>query len=238
MPNQPNRVSPLRFGLLLFPNVTQLDLTAPAQAFGALSNREIHLLWKNTEPVMTDGGWKIIPTNTLAQCPPLDVLCVPGGSGQIALMDDTEVLDFLRSQAKSAKFITSVCTGSLVLGAAGLLKGYRATSHWMSRDQLALLGAIPVDERVVRDRNRITGAGITAGMDFALTVIAELCGTETAETIQLTLEYDPQPPFQTGTPRKANPTLVAKVTKAAKVRQTARLAATQRAASRLSAPGH
>lgn len=226
-------MSPLRFGLLLFPGVTQLDLTGPAEVFGNVVDSEVHLLWKTIEPVATGKGWKIVPTTPFAECPPLDVICVPGGKGQIALMDDLETLDFLRAQAKQARYVTSVCTGALALGAAGLLKGYQATCHWMSLDQLALLGATPAAQRVVRDRNRITGAGVTSGVDFALAVVAELCGPEQAQAIQLAMEYDPQPPFHSGTPETAAPALVAQVMAAGSARQTARLAATRRAASRL-----
>jgi len=186
--------------------------------------------------VATGKGWRIEPTTRFAECPPLDVLCVPGGSGQIALMEDEEVLAFLRRQAATARYVTAVCTGSLVLGAAGLLRGYRAASHWMSRDQLALLGATPVDERVVIDRNRITGGGVTAGIDFALTVVAALCGEEAAKRIQLALEYDPQPPFDCGSPEKAGPARVAAVTAAAHERQEKRIAATRRAAAALGLP--
>jgi cyclohexyl-isocyanide hydratase len=223
----------LRFGLLLFPGITQLDLTGPAEVFGNVPGAEIHLIWKSLDPIPTGKGWKILPTTTFAACPPLDVICVPGGSGQIALMSDDETLDFLCHQSATARYITSVCTGALVLGAAGLLRGYRATCHWMSHDQLALLGAIPIDQRIVWDRNRITSAGVSAGIDFALSVVADLCGQETSKTIQLTMEYDPQPPFHAGHPKKADPILVAKVRACARERQTLRLAATREAAARL-----
>ena len=223
----------LRFGLLLFPQVTQLDMTGPAEVFGMLPDAELHLVWKNRQPVPTSKGWTITPTTSFADCPPLDVICVPGGSGQIALMDDAETLDFLRRQAKTARFVTSVCTGSLVLGAAGLLKGYRAACHWMSRDQLALLGAIPVEARVVKDRNRITGGGVTAGIDFGLAVVAELRGSEAAKAIQLGMEYAPEPPFDAGTPDRAGGALVARVTEAAEDRQRRRLQATRKAAAAL-----
>ena len=142
--------------------------------------RKLHLVWKNPRAGRDQQGLEIVPTTSFADCPPLDVICVPGGAGQIALMEDEETLDFLRRQAAGARYVTSVCTGSLVLGAAGLLRGYRAACHWMSRDQLALLGATPVAERVVKDRNRITGGGVTAGIDFALSLVAELCGAELA----------------------------------------------------------
>ena len=225
--------APLRFGLLLFPNVTQLDLTGPAEVFGSIPGAEVHLVWKTTEPVATGGGWKIVPTTSFAACPPLDVICVPGGFGQVALMDDQETLDFLRGQAATARYVTSVCTGSLVLAAAGLLTGYRAASHWMSRDQLALFGAIPVAERVVRDRNRITGGGVTAGIDFGLTVAGELCGPDVARTIQLGLEYDPQPPFDAGSPAKAGQDIVAGYVDRTAARQQVRLQASEAAAARL-----
>jgi cyclohexyl-isocyanide hydratase len=202
----------LHFGLLLFPNITQLDLTGPAEVFGMVPDSMVHLIWKTPHPVATSKGWTINPTTTYRDCPQLDVICVPGGSGQIALMDDVETLDFLRKQAAGAKYVTSVCTGSLALGAAGLLKGYRAACHWMSRDQLSLLGATPVDERVVKDRNRVSGGGVTAGIDFALAVVAELCGPDRAKAIQLAIEYAPHPPFDAGTPQGAGPALVAAVT--------------------------
>ncbi|SUE06872.1 transcriptional activator FtrA [Pantoea agglomerans] len=167
---------PLQIGLLLFPDVTQLDLTGPWEVFARTPGVECHLIWKDLQPVRSDRGLSILPTTTFADCPPLDVICVPGGPGQIALMSDDITLNFLRQQADQAKWVTSVCTGSLVLGAAGLLKGYRATSHWSSIDQLALLGAEPVSQRVVRDRNRISGAGVTSGIDFALDAGGRNCG--------------------------------------------------------------
>lgn len=219
----------MNIGLLLFPSVTQLDLTGPAEVFGRVEGARVHLIARTMDPVETGGGWKILPTATYAAAPQLDVLCVPGGSGQIALMEDAETLDFLRRQAAGARYVTSVCTGSLLLGAAGLLKGYRAACHWMSRDQLALLGALSSDERIVIDRNRITGGGVSAGIDFALRVVAELRGEEAARAIQLEIEYDPLPPF----PGPADPALVERVRRAAADRQAKRLAATKAAARRL-----
>jgi len=196
---------PLHIGILIYPNVTQLDATGPAQVLARVPGATLHMIWKTRDPIPTDAGFSILPNTTFADCPKLDVICVPGGGGQVALMSDPETLDFLRRQAAGARYVSSVCTGSLVLGAAGLLKGYRAACHWMSRDQLQLLGAIPVAERVVRDRNRISGGGVTAGIDFGLTVAAELAGEEIAKSIQLVLEYDPQPPFDSGSPEKAGP---------------------------------
>lgn len=191
-------------GLLLFPALTQLDLTGPFEVFARVPDTKVHLIWKNLELVVSDRGMAIQPTTTFDTCPALDIICVPGGPGQINLMEDEEVLSFIRAQSKQAKLVTSVCTGSLVLGAAGLLQGYKATTHWASLDQLALLGAEPVNERVVRDRNRITGAGVTSGIDFALSVVSEMFGPDIAQNIQLHMEYDPAPPFDCGSPRSAS----------------------------------
>lgn len=202
----------LSIGLLLFPGVTQLDLTGPYEVFVRAPGAQVHLIWKTREPVASDRGLAMLPTVTLADCPALDIICVPGGPGQIDLMDDAETLHFLRQKAQEVKYVTSVCTGSLLLGAAGLLQGYQATTHWASLDQLALLGAQPVNERVVRDRNRITGAGVTSGIDFALNVVADIYGAPAAQTIQLQLEYDPAPPFACGSPRSASEELVQAVT--------------------------
>ncbi|MFY0403252.1 DJ-1/PfpI family protein [Pantoea dispersa] len=191
-------------GLLLFPALTQLDLTGPFEVFARVPDTKVHLIWKNLELVVSDRGMAIQPTTTFDTCPALDIICVPGGPGQINLMEDEEVLSFIRAQSKQAKLVTSVCTGSLVLGAAGLLQGYKATTHWASLDQLALLGAEPVNEHVVRDRNRITGAGVTSGIDFALSVVSEMFGPDIAQNIQLHMEYDPAPPFDCGSPRSAS----------------------------------
>jgi cyclohexyl-isocyanide hydratase len=226
---------PLQIGLLLFPDVTQLDLTGPWEVFARTPGVECHLIWKDLQPVRSDRGLSILPTTTFADCPPLDVLCVPGGPGQIALMSDDVTLNFLRQQAEQAKWVTSVCTGSLVLGAAGLLKGYCATSHWSSIDQLALLGAEPVSQRVVRDRNRISGAGVTSGIDFALTLVAEIAGDAVAKSVQLQMEYDPEPPFTSGSPHTASPQEVEQARAKMAEFLATRRAATERAALRLQA---
>jgi cyclohexyl-isocyanide hydratase len=197
--------NPIAIGILIYPDLTQLDATGPAQVLARVPGATMHMIWKTRDPIPTDAGFSIVPNTTFADCPKLDVICVPGGSGQVALMTDPETLDFLRKQAATARYVTSVCTGSLVLGAAGLLKGYRSACHWAWRDMLTDFGAIPVAERVVRDRNRISGGGVTAGIDFGLTVAAELAGEEIAKSIQLVLEYDPQPPFDSGSPEKAGP---------------------------------
>ena len=192
-----------RIGMLLFPRLTQLDLTGPFEVFAKWPDASVHLLWKTCEPVTAETGMRILPDTTLAECPQLDVLCVPGGPGVSAVMEDVEVLAFLRKQASGARFVTSVCTGALVLGAAGLLRGKRATTHWASHDLLSAFGAIPTKERVVRDGNVITGGGVTAGIDFALTVVAEIAGPEVAQGIQLQIEYAPSPPFDAGSPETA-----------------------------------
>jgi cyclohexyl-isocyanide hydratase len=196
---------PFRIGMLVFPGITQLDLTGPQEVFSKVRGVEVCLHWKNLTPITSASGLQLIPTCTFEDESPIDLLCVPGGPGQVELMADDEVLNFLRRAAEKSRYITSVCTGSLLLGAAGLLQGYHATTHWMAMDDLSVLGAIAVRERTVIDRNRITGAGVTAGIDFALTVIAQLWGEPIARAIQLGLEYDPQPPFTAGSPRTAFP---------------------------------
>jgi len=222
--------------LLLYPGLTQLDLTGPFEVFRRIPDTRVHLAWRTMDPVTSDSGMAILPTITLADCPPCEVLCVPGGPGQIDLMDDTELLGWLRAQAAQAQWITSVCTGSLLLGAAGLLQGYRAACHWMSRDQLALLGAQPTAERVVIDRNRITGGGVTAGIDFALQLAALLRDEDTARSIALQLEYDPSPPFGPGSPEASELALITAVKQKAKPMLARRRTATERAAARVSEP--
>src|SRR5690242_21273931 len=197
--------APLQIGLLVFPKVTQLDFTGPLQVFSSVPGAKVHLIWKRIEPVTSDSVMVLTPTITCADCPQLDVVCVPGGAGADDLLNDEEALDFLRKQAVAAKFVTSVCTGSLVLGAAGLLKGYRAATHWTAMDFLKAFGAIPTKTRVCVDRNRVTGGGVTAGIDFALTLVSLLHDQRTAEAIQLRLEYNPAPPFNSGSPDTAPP---------------------------------
>lgn len=225
--------APFRIGLLLFPNITQLDLTGPYEVFTKLPGAEVRLVWKTLDPVAAGGGMRLIPDTTFAECPQLDLICVPGGAGMNPLLTDAETLDFLHTQARGARYVTSVCTGALVLGAAGLLRGRRATTHWMSHELLAAFGAIPTQGRVVIDGNVITGGGVTAGIDFALAVAAEIAGAETAKAIQLGLEYDPHPPFDAGHPDRAEPALVARAIEAAAVRQAERAALVRRAAAAL-----
>lgn len=200
----------LVIGMLVYPGMFLQDLIGPLTVFEALMNKDIHLLWKNTDPVGNEPGQPkalvpITPTTAFKDCPPkLDVLFVPGGvPGTLTMMEDPEVLAFLAQQGATARYVTSVCTGSLILGAAGLLKGYRAASYWATRDVLRDLGAIPSRQRVVTDRNRITGGGVTAGIDFGLTLVAQLRSPAYAKTVQLYLEYDPAPPYNAGSPDKA-----------------------------------
>jgi len=198
-------------GMLLYPGLTQLDLTGPFEVLHRVPDTRVHLLWKTLDPVLADSGMGLLPTTTLAECPALDVVFVPGGSGQVALMDDDAVLSFLAKQGRSARYVTSVCTGALVLGAAGLLEGYQAATHWAFMQLLPMFGARPVRKRVVVDRNRITGGGVTAGIDFGLRLAAELAGEPVAKAIQLGLEYDPEPPFRCGHPDVAEPDVVTTV---------------------------
>ena len=203
--NHPMPAKPEEIAMLIYPGMTALDLIGPQQVFGYVMGCKVHLVSKTTEAVTSDTGVSIMPTKTFASCPnPVDILFVPGGGiGTINLMKDEPTLAFLAERAKNAKWVTSVCSGSLVLAAAGLLRGYKATSHWSVRDVLADFGAEPVHQRVVEDRNRITSGGITAGIDFGLRIASRLRGEEYAQALELTLEYDPQPPFHTGTPETA-----------------------------------
>jgi cyclohexyl-isocyanide hydratase len=223
----------LQIGLPVFPKVTQLDLTGPVQVFSSVPGAKLHLLWKRIEPVPSDSVLMLTPTTTFADCPQLDVICVPGGFGSNDLLNDEEVLEFLRKQAKNAKFITSVCTGSLVLGAAGLLRGYRAATHWTAMEHLAAFGATPTKTRVCIDRNRVTGGGVTAGIDFALTLVSILRDEKTAQAIQLGLEYNPAPPFNAGSPDTAPAEVVAQAKERIAPNQARRAEAVARAAARL-----
>jgi cyclohexyl-isocyanide hydratase len=225
--------APFRIGLLLFPDITQLDLTGPYEVFTKLPGAEVRLVWKSLDPVRAGGGMRLLPDTTFADCPQLDLICVPGGAGMNPLLTDAETLGFIRHQAEGARFITSVCTGALVLGAAGLLKGRRATTHWMSHDMLSAFGAIPVADRVVVDGTIVTGGGVTAGIDFGLRIAALVAGEDVAKAIQLGLEYDPAPPFAAGHPRSADAALVAAARASAAPRQAQRQAAVEAAAASL-----
>ncbi|MGB9458024.1 MAG: DJ-1/PfpI family protein [Bryobacteraceae bacterium] len=198
-------------GMLVFPRLTQLDFAGPYEVFARLPDTRVHLVSHSLDPVVSDTGLTLVPDTDFAACPPLDVLFVPGGPGISGAIESRPTLAFLQQRAPAAKYVTSVCTGALVLGAAGLLAGYRATTHWLSLDLLPIVGAIPVSERIVIDRNRITGGGVTAGIDFGLVVAAQLFGAEVACGIQLMMEYDPAPPFDSGSPRTASAALVSRI---------------------------
>ena len=190
-------------GLVLFEGVTQLDFTGPYEVFSRMPGATVHLVGETRTPIRTEFGLTISPDTTFDDAPTLDIICVPGGWGVNAQLENQAMLDFLRARGSTASYITSVCTGALILGAAGLLDGYRATTHWMSVDFLARFGATHANERVVIDRNRITGGGVTAGIDLALVIVAQLYGDATAQAIQLAIEYRPSPPFDSGSPHTA-----------------------------------
>ncbi|NCE89428.1 DJ-1/PfpI family protein [Pseudomonas sp. L13] len=193
----------LKIAMLCYPEMTLLDLLGPETVFSKFS--DIYLVWKTLEPVHTDTNLSINPNCTLAGCPSdLDILFVPGGPGTGQMMQDAQILSFLRDKSCTSRYITSVCTGSLILAAAGLMTGYKATTHWSAREELGMLGAIVIKERVVIDGNRITGGGITSGIDFGLKVMAKLIDEDVAKATTLFLEYDPEPPFTTGTPDTAD----------------------------------
>ncbi|MGA2792432.1 MAG: DJ-1/PfpI family protein [Roseiarcus sp.] len=227
---------PVEIGLVVFPNVQQLDLTGPYEVFASWPQARVRLVWKSREPVLSSTGLRLEPDAAFDDCPPLDVVCAPGGVGINPLLVDEAVLGFLRRQAAAARFVTSVCTGALVLGAAGLLRGKRATTHWASHDLLAAFGAIPTHGRVVRDGNLMTGGGVTAGIDFALALVAEFAGVETAQAIQLNLEYAPEPPFNAGSPETAPRAVVAALRQRGAAVRAERERLVEAAARRLAAP--
>lgn len=198
----------MHIAFLLFPGLTQLDLTGPAQFLSRLPGARVDLVWESREPVPSDAGFSILPTASFGDVPTADILCVPGGIGVAEVIDNPAALDWVRQVGEDAQWVTSVCTGSLILGAAGLLRGYKATTHWAWHDLLSLFGAEPVHARHVIDRNRATGGGVTAGIDFALALIREIAGEEHARMVQLSLEYDPAPPLDAGSPAKAGPAAV------------------------------
>ena len=197
-------------GIVIYPGMTTLDVVGPQTVFAGLPNVDIHRVWKTLEPITGDDGMVIVPDTTFDDCPPVDVICIGGGRGQSAVIDDPEILGFLKAQGQTAKFVTSVCGGSEFLAKAGLLEGYRAATHWAARPLLAKWGVEVGTERVVVDRNRMTGGGVTAGIDFGLTVAETLYGEEIAKISQLLMEYDPAPPYDVGSPEKAGPELIEK----------------------------
>jgi cyclohexyl-isocyanide hydratase len=197
-------MSHFNVGFVIFPGLTQLDFTGPLQVLARLPQSKIHIIAKSEAPVPSDCGLSLVPTGTFNNCPPLDLICVPGGvSGVVGAINDQETIEFVRQQANRAKYTTSVCTGAFILGAAGLLKGRRATTHWAFTNLLPLVGATYEPARIVKDENVITAGGVTSGIDFGLSVVAEVAGERTAQTIQLGIEYDPAPPFDSGHPDRA-----------------------------------
>ncbi len=200
---------PFHIVFLLFDGITQLDFTGPAQVLCRIPGAVVHTAVKEIKPIQTDSGFAIVPSTDFTGCPQADLLCVPGGFGTRDVIQDEATLQFLRDQGAEARYVTSVCTGSLALGAAGLLEGRRATSHWAYTGLLEKFGATHEKARVVKDGNIITAGGVTSGIDFALTVVAEIAGQQWAESIQLSLEYDPHPPFGSGHPDVADPDLLA-----------------------------
>jgi cyclohexyl-isocyanide hydratase len=201
----------MNIGSLIFPKMDQADFTVPFEVLSRIPNATVHVLWKDKAPVTDVNGLVLTPTTSLEECPALDVLHVPGGIGQEALMEDETVLRFVGERAVHAQFVLSVCTGALICGAAGLLKGRRATTHWAAFELLPFFGATAVKERYVVDGKLITTAGVTAGMDGALHLAAVMCGEKVAQEIQLEIEYAPAPPFESGTPETAPSDVLATV---------------------------
>jgi cyclohexyl-isocyanide hydratase len=195
-------------GFVIFPELTQLDFTGPQQVLARLPESAMHIVAKSAAAVPSDSGLGLVPTHTFETCPRLDLICVPGGmTGVVRAMGDRETIDFVRRQAGTAKYVTSVCTGAFILGVAGLLKGRRATTHWAFTELLPLVGAAHEKGRVVKDGNVITAGGVTSGIDFGLHAVAEIAGESVAQAIQLSLEYDPDPPFASGHPDRASATV-------------------------------
>lgn len=223
----------LHIGAIVYPRLDQCDFTGPFEVLSLVPDSAFHVLWKEKTPVRDARGLVLTPEMPFAEAPPLDLLVVPGGPGQEALMDDEVVLEFIREQAAQAKIVFSVCTGALICGAAGLLRGVKATTHWASFHLLEYFGAIPVDARVVVDGKFVSAAGVTSGFDGALRVAALLRGERCAQMIQLALEYAPEPPFDSGTPKTASPEIVEKIRAGLRPVTDARLATAKRIAEKL-----
>tara|TARA_R110000787_G_scaffold16622_74_gene52056 strand:+ start:11982 stop:12665 length:684 start_codon:yes stop_codon:yes gene_type:complete len=204
-------MSSFNVGFVLFPNLTQLDFTGPLQVLSRLPDSKMHIVAKSMEPVPSDCSLDLVPTDTFETCPQLDLICVPGGGGVADAMLDKPTVDFIRHQAAGAKYVTSVCTGAFLLGAAGLLDGRRATTHWGYTSLLPMVGATHETKRIVTDGNVTTAGGVTSGIDFGLSILADIAGTEVAKSVQLAIEYDPNPPFRSGTPDQASDTVMALV---------------------------
>lgn len=227
----------LNVGALVFPQMDQIDLTGPFEVLSRLPNSTFHLLWKELSPVRDIRGLIITPGRMLDEAPQLDLLVVPGGFGQEALMDDDVVLKFIQAQAKNAAYVFSICTGALLCGAAGLLRGVKSTTHWSAFHLLPYFGAIPVDARVVVDGKHVSAAGVTAGLDGALRVASLMCDERVAQQIQLAIEYAPDPPFHSGTPQTAPPEVLQAARVSVQKITEARLVTAQRIAARLGIKG-
>ena len=205
-------MSPFNVGFVIFPDLTQLDFTGPQQVLARLPNSAMHIVAKTKDPVPSDSGLSLLPTHTFENCPDLDLICIPGGfKGVVDALGDQETIDFVRRQSSKARYVTSVCTGAFILGAAGLLKGRRAATHWGYAELLPLVGATHEKARIVKDGNIITAGGVTSGIDFGLAVVAEIAGESLAQDIQLSIEYDPNPPFDAGHPDRASESVKAAV---------------------------
>jgi cyclohexyl-isocyanide hydratase len=223
----------LHVGAVIYPEMDQIDFTGPFEILSRLPDSTFHVVGRQKKPIRDVQGLLLTPEHTLAEAPQLDVLVVPGGHGQQALMEDEAVLGFLRRQAAGARYVFSVCTGALLIGAAGLLRGVRATTHWSSFHLLPYFGAIPVDARVVVDGNVVSAAGVTAGIDGALRLAALLRGADTAQLIQISIQYAPEPPFNSGTPSSAPPAVLAAARAAVDVLTEQRRRTARRIAKRL-----
>jgi cyclohexyl-isocyanide hydratase len=205
-------MSNFNVGFVIFPDLTQLDFTGPQQVLARLPQSAMHIVAKSAAPVPSDSGLSFLPTHTFANCPRLDLICVPGGSaGVVQAIGDQETIEFVQRQSITSKYVTSVCTGAFVLGAAGLLMGRRATTHWAFTELLPLVGATHEKARIVKDGNVITAGGVTSGIDFGLRLVAEIAGETVAQAIQLGIEYDPDPPFDSGHPDRASDAVKATV---------------------------
>tara|TARA_R110002110_G_scaffold415737_1_gene654586 strand:- start:727 stop:1410 length:684 start_codon:yes stop_codon:yes gene_type:complete len=204
-------MSSFNVGFVIFPNLTQLDFTGPLQVLSRLPDSKIHIIAKTMEPVPSDCNLGLVPTETFDTCPQLDLICVPGGGGVADAMLDKLTVDFIRLQSAGAKYVTSVCTGAFLLGAAGLLDGRRATTHWGYTSLLPMVGATHEAKRIVTDGNVTTAGGVTSGIDFGLSILADIAGEKVARSVQLAIEYDPDPPFRSGTPEQATEDVIALV---------------------------
>jgi cyclohexyl-isocyanide hydratase len=223
----------LNIGAIVFPRMDQIDFTGPFEVLSRIPNSKFHVLWKEKIPIRDLNGLIITPEKSFAEAPPLDLLIVPGGFGQEALMDDDVVLKFIQEQAEGARYVFSVCAGGLLCGAAGLLRGVRATTHWSAFHLLKYFGAIPVNARVVVDGKHVSAAGVTAGFDGALRVVSLMRNERVAQQIQLSIEYAPDPPFNGGTPQTAPPGVLEAARASVRQITEARLATARRVASRL-----